>query len=331
MAQFPQPATIRPPDIVLHNLTLGYERHPAIHHLDTRIPAGDLLAVVGPNGAGKSTLIKALAGVLQPMQGQVQGLPRTQGQRHAVRVAYLPQQAEMDRSFPISVTDMVAMGLWHELGAWGRIRASHRERCAQALDTVGLSGFGHRTIATLSGGQFQRALFARLLLQDAPVILLDEPFVGVDTRTTRDLLALLHTWHAQGRTVLAVLHDMDQVRQHFPSTLLLARELVAHGPTDQVLTEAHLQRARQLNEAFDDDAPACDADEADTAAAPSGLLPSPAAMPPTAHGHSHAHHHSHGHPPAQAAHAHPHVHAHDHSQGPVHSSHSHPAAPGAVA
>lgn len=321
MAQLPQPATIRPPDIVLHNLTLGYERHPAIHHLNTRIPAGDLLAVVGPNGAGKSTLIKALAGVLQPMQGQVQGLPRTQGQRHAVRVAYLPQQAEMDRSFPISVTDMVAMGLWHELGAWGRIRASHRARCAQALEAVGLGGFGHRTIATLSGGQFQRALFARLLLQDAPVILLDEPFVGVDTRTTRDLLALLHTWHAQGRTVLAVLHDMDQVRQHFPSTLLLARELVAHGPTAQVLTEPNLQRARQLNEAFDDDAPACDADEADTAAA----------MQPTAHGHNHAHHHSHGHPPAQAAHAHPHVHAHDHSQGPAHSSHTHAAAPGAVA
>jgi zinc/manganese transport system ATP-binding protein len=265
----PPPATnIHPTDIRLHNLTLGYERHPAIHHLDTVIPAGDLLAVVGPNGAGKSTLIKALAGVLQPMQGHVEGLPRHANRANAMRVAYLPQRAEMDRSFPISVTDMVAMGLWHELGAWGRLSANHRTRCAQALNTVGLNGFGHRTIDTLSGGQFQRALFARLLLQDAPVILLDEPFVGVDTRTTRDLLALLHTWHAQGRTVVAVLHDMDQVHQHFPHTMLLARELVAHGPTALVLTDAHLQRARQLNEAFDDEAPACQGNAPSSPGAP---------------------------------------------------------------
>jgi zinc/manganese transport system ATP-binding protein len=122
-----------------------------------------------------------------------------------------------------------------------------------------LGDFGHRTLDTLSGGQFQRALFARLVLQDAPVILLDEPFAGVDTRTCADLLALMHGWHTQGRTVLAVLHDMAQVRQHFPHTLLLARELVAAGPTAQVLTDAHLQRARHLNEAFDDDAPECTA------------------------------------------------------------------------
>lgn len=247
---------VDPPDIRLSNLTLGYERHPAVHHLNAVIPAGDLLAVVGPNGAGKSTLIKALAGVLTPMQGKITGLATHQ--RHAVRVAYLPQQAEMDRSFPISVVDAVSMGLWHELGAWGRLNPVQRERRDQALATVGLAGFGHRTIGTLSGGQFQRALFARLLLQDAPVILLDEPFVGVDTRTTRDLLALLHTWHAQGRTVVTVLHDLEQVQAHFPTTLLLARELVAHGPTRQVLTEVHLQQARQLNEAFDEGAPVCE-------------------------------------------------------------------------
>lgn len=248
--------TVRPPDIRLSNLSLGYERHPAVHHLNALIPAGDLLAVVGPNGAGKSTLLKALAGVLAPMQGQISGL--APHQRHAVRVAYLPQQAEMDQSFPISVADAVAMGLWHELGAWGRLNTVQCERRDQALATVGLAGFGHRTIGTLSGGQFQRALFARLLLQDAPVILLDEPFVGVDTRTTRDLLTLLHTWHAQGRTVVTVLHDMEQVQAHFPNTLLLARELVAHGQTKQVLTEVHLHRARQLNEAFDEDAPVCE-------------------------------------------------------------------------
>ncbi|GAB4089493.1 metal ABC transporter ATP-binding protein [Hydrogenophaga soli] len=252
------------PDIRLRNLTLGYERHPAVHHVSVELPAGALVAVVGPNGAGKSTLVKALAGLLRPMQGLVEGLPTRQprlwGRRAAsdLRVAYLPQQAEMDRSFPITVTDMVAMGLWHEVGALGRLSATQHHRVQHALEGVGLSGFGHRTIATLSGGQFQRALFARLSLQDAPVILLDEPFVGVDSRTVRDLMQLLLRWHAQGRTVLAVLHDMDLVQAHFPTTWLLARELVAAGPTAQVLTEAHQQRARELNEAFDEDAPACD-------------------------------------------------------------------------
>lgn len=280
------------PDICLRNLTLGYERHPAVHHVSVALPAGSLVAVVGPNGAGKSTLVKAMAGLLRPMQGQMDGLPlhqpRLWSRRSAtdVRVAYLPQQAEMDRSFPISVTDMVAMGLWHEVGALGRLSASHRQQVQRALDAVGLAGFGHRTIATLSGGQFQRALFARLSLQDAPVILLDEPFVGVDSRTVRELLQLMLRWHSQGRTVLAVLHDLDLVQAHFPTTWLLARELVAAGPTEQVLTDTHLQRARELNEAFDDDAPACDVP--DDPAAPSPLAPSAAT---SAHGLGHPHHH----------------------------------------
>jgi zinc/manganese transport system ATP-binding protein len=276
------------PDIRLRNLTLGYERHPAVHHVSVALPAGDLVAVVGPNGAGKSTLIKALAGLLRPMQGHLEGMPphrpRLWGRSApaGLRVAYLPQQAEMDRSFPITVADMVAMGLWHEVGALGRLSSRQHQRVQQALDAVGLSGFGHRTIATLSGGQFQRALFARLSLQDAPVILLDEPFVGVDSRTVRDLMQLLLRWHAQGRTVLAVLHDMDLVQAHFPTTWLLARELVAAGPTAQVLTEAHQQRARELNEAFDDDAPACDVPEDN---------PGDTALP--AHGPAHAHAHDH--------------------------------------
>ncbi|MBY0466388.1 MAG: ATP-binding cassette domain-containing protein, partial [Burkholderiales bacterium] len=219
------------------------------------------------------------------------------------RVAYLPQRDDMDHSFPITVADMVAMGLWHEVGALGGYSRAQRQRCADALAQVGLSGFGQRTIATLSGGQFQRALFARLMLQDAPIILLDEPFAGVDTRTSRDLLALLHTWHAQGRTVLAVLHDMDQVRQHFPHALLLARELVAAGPTEVVLTEANLQRARQLNEAFDDDAPECDVQTAN------------AYVPP----HRAEHEHGHGHPHIPAPpHTHTHAHGHGHSHAPAH-------------
>jgi len=236
----------------LHNLTLGYDRHPAVHHLDLTVAPGSLLAVVGPNGAGKSTLLKGIAGLLRPMSGHVERTPA------AARMAYLPQQAEIDRSFPLAVFDTVAMGLWHETGALKRLTATQRHRVQHALDAVGLTGFERRTLDTLSGGQFQRVLFARLMLRDAPLILLDEPFAAVDEATTAALMALVQVWHAQGRTVLAVLHDLALVRRHFPLTLLLAREAVAFGPTAEVLTPQQLQRTRGMVEAFDDLAPACD-------------------------------------------------------------------------
>ena len=264
-----------PPPIGLHNLTLGYERHPAVHHVTLRVAPGSLVAVVGPNGAGKSTLLKGLAGLLPALQGHVHGLDR-------VRVAYLPQQSSIDRSFPINVADMVAMGLWHEVGALGRYTPAHRQRCAQALSQVGLTGFEQRPLDTLSGGQLQRALFARLILQDAPVMLLDEPFAAIDTRTCDHLLALMQGWHREGRTVLVVLHDMAQARTHFPQSILLARELVASGATAEVLTPEHLHRARLMQEAFDAAAAPCD-------------MPEDGEHPVSGHGHAHAHGHDHGH------------------------------------
>jgi zinc/manganese transport system ATP-binding protein len=235
----------------LRDLTLGYERHPAVHHLSVCITPGSLLAVVGPNGAGKSTLIKALAGTMRPLSGTIEGLAAPQ------RVAWLPQHSELDNSFPIDVRGMVAMGLWHRMGALGRFSAEHRRQCDQALAAVGLAGFERRGLDTLSGGQLQRARFARLILQDAPVVLLDEPFSAVDQRTTADLLALLHQWHLAGKTVVVVSHDLTQVRAHFPLTLLLAREPIAYGPTEQVLTEANWARATAMREPFDDRAAEC--------------------------------------------------------------------------
>lgn len=237
------------PAIVLHDLTLGYDLHPAVHHLDATFAAGSLTAVVGPNGAGKSTLMKGIAGALRPLEGRI-ALSKS-------RIAYLPQQAEIDRTFPVSVRDLVAMGLWAEIGAFERLGPAHADRIAHALAAVGLTGFERRPIAALSGGQMQRVLFARLLLQDAEVILLDEPFTAIDAKTAADLMALVQRWHGEGRTVVAVLHDIDTVRAKFPDTLMIAREMVAHGPTAQVLTPANLLRARQMCEAFDDDAPVC--------------------------------------------------------------------------
>jgi zinc/manganese transport system ATP-binding protein len=238
--------------LAFDDLTLGYDRHPAVHHLRGTVPWGDLLAVVGPNGAGKSTLLKGIAGLLRPLGGAVRlnGITRNQ-------VAYLPQQAEIDRSFPIGVVDFVAMGLWRQLGALRGLTAGGRERVAGALAAVGLTGFERRAIGSLSGGQMQRLLFARLLLQDAPLILLDEPFTAIDGKTAADLMQLVRRWHGERRTVLVVLHDLDQVSRHFPHAMLLAREPVAWGATAEVLTAANMTRARALCEAWNETAAPC--------------------------------------------------------------------------
>jgi zinc/manganese transport system ATP-binding protein len=172
-------------------------------------------------------------------------------------MAYLPQQADIDRTFPITVLDLVALGLWHSLGMFGGMKKEHWDQAQKALQSVGLEGFEQRAIGELSAGQFQRVLFARLLLQDCPVILLDEPFTSVDTRTTADLLGVIRGWHAEKRTVIAVLHNYEQVRSFFPSTLLLAREPIGWGDTGEVLTPENLQLARRMSEAWDDAAGAC--------------------------------------------------------------------------
>src|SRR6201990_2781253 len=238
------------------DLTLGYDRHPAVHHLDGEVAQGALLAVIGPNGAGKSTLFRGLAGILKPLSGAID-----LGGLDIRDIAYLPQTADIDRSFPISVFDFVGTGLWRTTGFFGGMGKAARDKIAQALGAVGLNGFENRSIGTLSGGQMQRMLFARVLLQDARVIVLDEPFNAIDANTATDLLALVRRWHSEKRTVLAALHDMDLVRANFPETLLLARGKVAWGATAEVLTAENLSEARRMCEAFDDGAVACVADD----------------------------------------------------------------------
>ncbi|MDH4450572.1 MAG: zinc ABC transporter ATP-binding protein AztA [Rhodoferax sp.] len=240
--------------ITLHNLTVSYRRHPALHHVRGHFARGSLTAVIGPNGAGKSTLLKSLAGLVQPdPHGHITRAP-------GLRLAYLPQHSELDRSFPLEVRDCVLMGLWTQTGAFGSATPAMLARVDAALEAVGLQGFERRPVGTLSSGQLQRTLFARVLVQETDLILLDEPFNAVDSKTTASLLTLVQQWHHQGRTVVAVLHDDAQVRQHFPQTLLLARECIAWGATAEVLTEANLQRARAMAEAWDETAAICDID-----------------------------------------------------------------------
>lgn len=236
--------------IYFNDVTLGYGQHPAVHHLCGTIQQGDLLAVVGPNGGGKSTLLKGLMAQLIPLGGSIEW---SQPQK----LAYLPQRTRLDLDFPLRVVDFVGLGLWPQLGAFGGLKHQVLQQVNQALIQVGMEGFEKRSLASLSGGQLQRILFARLILEDAPLILLDEPFAAVDSATQEDLLSLIQTWHQQGRTLVAVLHDLVQVKQHFPQCLLLAREVLGWGATETVLTEDNLRRARQRQVAFDPLAPVC--------------------------------------------------------------------------
>lgn len=209
---------------------MRYGRRSALVDVSGQFASGSLTAVIGANGAGKSTLLAAIAGTVRLSRGTVQCPARKQG-----RLAYLPQLATIDRDFPLTVAELIALGGWREFGAFGCPTPSLRARAAAAAATVGLTGRLTRRIAELSVGELQRALFARLIVQDAKIILLDEPFAPVDAETQSVLLDQIAQWHQQGRTVIAVLHDLDLVRRHFPSTLVLARTCVAWGPTSSAL------------------------------------------------------------------------------------------------
>ena len=253
MATDAMAAPCRPGAIRLRELTVAYRDRPAVQDLSGVFAPGSLTAIVGPNGAGKSSLLAAIAGRVPLAGGSVEfdAAPDR-------RVACLPQQAEIDRGFPIRVFDLVALGHWHRVGAFGGLDAARRRAVVDTLAMVGLAGFERRGIAELSAGQFQRVLFARLLLQDAPVILLDEPFNALDARTAADRLAMVHRWHGEGRTVVAVLHDLDLVRREFPDTLLLARDCLGWGATGEVLTAANRLRARMMAEAWSAEPEACE-------------------------------------------------------------------------
>ncbi|HEX4878605.1 MAG TPA: ABC transporter ATP-binding protein [Limnobacter sp.] len=234
----------------LNNLTIAHAGHPAVHHLDGEFKAGQFTAIVGPNGGGKSTLLKALAGVHTRFEGDIHAPT-------APAIAYLPQVAGLNLDVPCAVQELVAMGLWPELSWFGRLRRTHFQRIQAALARVGLVGFEKRLLSELSSGQLQRALFARLIVQNADVILLDEPFNAMDSHTQADLTDLLCQWRSEHKTVIAVLHDHALVNAHFEQTLLLARKAIAWGDTAQVLRAEQLFQARQMAQAWDSNASRC--------------------------------------------------------------------------
>jgi zinc/manganese transport system ATP-binding protein len=214
--------------VILHNVTVRYGRRVALEAVTGEFDAGSLTAVVGANGAGKSTLLAAIAGVVRLACGVVKCAARQ-------RLAYLPQLTAIDRDYPLTVGELIALGGWREFGPFRAPGKALRARAETAAETVGLAGRLERTIGAISVGEFQRALFARLILQDAAVILLDEPFAAVDAPTVVVLLDQVMRWHQEGRTVIAVLHDLELVLARFPSTLVLARRCLAWGTTEQAL------------------------------------------------------------------------------------------------
>jgi zinc/manganese transport system ATP-binding protein len=238
--------------ISLTDLTLSHQRHPAVHHVSGQFLPGSLTAIVGPNGAGKTTLLRALAGLHPVDSGRID-----RGDLKPRDIALMPQSAQIDLRFPLDCLTVVTLAHTARAGMFRGLTGAERDAARQALARVGLQGFERRGIGTLSAGQLQRLLFARAITQDAPMLLLDEPFSAVDERTLSDLLRIVAGWHQHGRTVIVVLHDLTLVRAFFPRTLLLAREPIGWGPTAEVLTEANLSRAKLATVAWSDQPTVC--------------------------------------------------------------------------
>jgi len=215
---------------VLRNVTVRYGRRLALDSVSGEFAPGSLTAVVGANGAGKSTLLAAIAGTVRPTGGSIERAP-------AQRLAYLPQRAFLDADFPLTVAELIMLGGWQEIGAFHAPGSVLRAKAIAAAATVGLTQRLRRRVGELSAGELQRARFSRLMRQDAAVVLLDEPFAAVDAATTSMLLDLIGQWHCEGRTVVAVLHDLDLVRARFPSTLVLAQRCIAWDATELALRE----------------------------------------------------------------------------------------------
>jgi len=231
------------PDLLeLREVTVAYGSRPALDGVSVRVPHGGQVAVVGPNGAGKSTLFKAMVGLLPLARGEILIHGRPVGQSREP-VAYVPQREEVDWRFPVTVYDVVAMGRYGP-GRWlRRLTSTDRRIIAESLDRLEVTGLATRPIGELSGGQQQRVFLARALAQQPHILLLDEPFTGVDMATREATLDLLQGLRSPEVTVLVSTHDLDLAAQRFDQVILLNRRLIAAGAPEHVFTEQHLQQA----------------------------------------------------------------------------------------
>lgn len=227
--------------VSVHNLTAGYDHRPVIIDVSFDLQTGERLAVVGPNGAGKSTLLKALAGLLDPMRGNIR--IHGHGPCQHICIAYVPQRNTLDWRFPITLADFVMMGRTQRIGPFRRARLHDREVVQGALTAVELGSLANQKIEALSGGQQQRLFIARALAQEAELILFDEPLVGLDVHTHHEVLTLISSLPQRQVTVIMSLHDLTLAASHFDKLLLLKSEVMGFGSPKEVLVEAVLRRA----------------------------------------------------------------------------------------
>ncbi len=227
--------------IHIHDLTVAYREKPVLWDIDLTIPGGVMMAIVGPNGAGKSTLLKAILGLIPIVSGEVLIGGRT-GRDARRQIAYVPQKSSVDWDFPITVMDLVLMGTYGRLGWFRRPSQKEYAETAAAIEQVGLSGFVNRQIGQLSGGQQQRAFLARALVQYASIYILDEPLQGVDAMTERAIIGILQTLRNQGKTIIAVHHDLQTVPDYFDQVTLLNVRVLASGKVSEVFTPDQIRR-----------------------------------------------------------------------------------------
>ena len=225
--------------VSIHDMTVAYHRKPVLWDVDLDLPEGRLIGLIGPNGAGKSTLIKAVLDLVPRATGRVLIYGQPYRKQRGL-VGYVPQRESVDWDFPVSALDVVAMGLYRQLGWFRPVGRAERERARAALARVGMQDFAHRQISQLSGGQQQRVFLARALVQDALVYLMDEPFAGVDAATEKAIVLLLQDLQAAGKTVLVVHHDLQTVPEYFDHVIMVNARIIAAGPTRDVFTTEHL-------------------------------------------------------------------------------------------
>jgi len=219
-----------------HNLTVIYDKKPAIWNIDFTLPAGKIIGIMGPNGSGKSTLLKAIMDIVEPNMGYVKLMDKPLDDVRD-KVSYVPQRLSVDWDFPASVYDVVAMGRYAKRGMFKKLSSEDKKRIDESLEMVNMSAFKNRQISQLSGGQQQRVFLARALAQDADIYLMDEPFVGVDAATEQAIITLLKNMRDQGKTLLVVHHDLHTAQDYFEHMVLLNTRLVAEGPTEEIFNE----------------------------------------------------------------------------------------------
>lgn len=222
------------PAIDVSNLTVSYGPVPALLDVSFKIPPGKLVGVIGPNGSGKSTLMKTVLGFLRPDVGEVQIFGEAADKAKG-RVAYVPQRGAVDWDFPITVREVAMMGRYGHVPWWRELGRRDRELAEHALEMVRMEKFADRQIGQLSGGQQQRVFMARAMAQGADILLLDEPFAGVDAATERAILDVLERTKESGRTLMVVHHDLGTAAEYFDSLLLLKQRLYAFGSPQAVL------------------------------------------------------------------------------------------------